>query len=94
MNKSKKSFDLFFSATDLDMYVPNHVHYGALIKALIKQIQFQIRWHKLSYKDYKIQNRIKLPQKPPKEKAEPRDFNMSFRINNFNMTGEDKPVSK
>ncbi|CAI2377772.1 unnamed protein product [Moneuplotes crassus] len=92
---NKKSLGLWFSCTDCDMYVPNHVHYGALIKALIKQIKFQIRWHKLSYKDYKIRNRIKLPEKPPKEKTAPRDFSLSINIKEtFRCIGEDKPVSK
>lgn len=94
MIKTKRTVDLYFSSTDCDIYVPNHVHYGALIKALVKQIKFQIRWFKLSYKDYKIQNRIKLPEKEPKEKIEPRDFNLRFNIDNFICLGEDKPFSK
>lgn len=94
MTKNKKKLDLYFGCSDLYIYVPNHLHFGAIIKALMKQIKFQIRWHKISYKEYKVHNRIKLPPKQVGEKADPRDFNLILDIQDFGMDGEDKPVSK
>ena len=63
-NKDRKKAEMIFNTDYLGIYVPNHLHLGALIRALIKQIRFQIRWHKISYQQYKEQNRIKLS--PPK----------------------------
>jgi len=94
MRKNKDKLDLFFSSTDLHIYCPNHLHYGAIIKALMKQIKFQIRWHKVAYKEYKVLNRIRLPPKAIAPKSEKKDFNMTFRIQNFSMMGEDKDVTK
>lgn len=82
-NKDRKKVEMIFSSDYLDIYVPNHLHFGALIRALIKQIRFQIRWHKLSYKQYKEQNRIKLPPKPGKESDPARDFQLFIRTDEF-----------
>jgi hypothetical protein len=94
MIKNKDKLDLLFICKDLDMYCPNHLHYGAIILALIKQIKFQIRWHKASYKEYKVMNRVCLPPKPRSKHADKRSFNMSFDISSFTMKGEDKAFSK
>lgn len=92
--KDRKRVEMIFASEDLDIYVPHHVHFGALIKAIMKQIRFQIRWHKLSYKEYKVQNNINLPPKVRHEADEPRDFHLAIRASQFNLRGEDKPLEK
>ena len=60
----------------------------------MKQIRFQIRWHKIAYKEYKMQNRVVLPPKPISNKSDQRDFRLVIRTENLNLRGEDKDVSK
>jgi len=92
--KSRKNIELIFSSEDLDVYIPNHLHFGAIIKAIMKQINFQIRWHKISWKEYKVLNRIKLPPRVKQETPTTRDFRLVIRTSEFNLRGEDKAMSK
>ena len=94
MNKTKKKFELIFNGDDLKIYIPNHLHFGAIIKALMKQIKFQIRWHKIAYKEYKLQNRVVLPPKPVSTKGEQRDFRLVIRAESLDLRGEDKDITK
>lgn len=94
MNKTKKKFELIFTGDNLGIYIPNHLHFGAIIKAIIKQIRFQIRWHKIAYKEYKMQNRVILPPKPQTNKNEPREFRLVIRAETVNLRGEDKSITK
>ena len=94
MNKTKKKFELIFTGDNLGIYIPNHLHFGAIIKAIMKQIRFQIRWHKIAYKEYKMQNRVILPPKPQTNKNEPREFRLVIRAETVNLRGEDKSITK
>jgi hypothetical protein len=76
------------------MYHPNHFHFGAIMKAIYKQIKFQIRWHKQSYKEYKVANKIKLPAKQKTNSSPSRDFNLVIRSENVLIRGEDKDLVK
>ena len=94
MNKTKKKFELIFTGDDLGIYIPNHLHFGAIIKAMMKQIRFQIRWHKIAYKEYKVQNRVVLPPRPISEKTDPREFKLVIRAETVKLRGEDKNITK
>lgn len=94
MIKGRKNMDLIFNSGELDAYLPNHLHFGALIKAMMKQIKFQIRWHKISYKEYKDLNRIKLPPRAAQEQTLPRDFRLVIKTSELSVRGEDQAMAK
>lgn len=44
MDLDYNKFDLVFDGESLELYLPNHFHFGAIIKSITKQIMFYMKW--------------------------------------------------